>query len=74
MAGVSVSAAGKTVGADVAPSEARGLFLGIWRLTGQGGATLSPILFAVIAETLGYGSSFLFVASSAMVLLVFYVP
>ena len=38
-----------------APPEARGMFLGVWRLTGQGGATLSPILSAVIAETLGYG-------------------
>jgi MFS family permease len=67
----------QTVGADVAPPEARGMFLGIWRLTGQGGATLSPILFAVIAETLNYGSSFLFVTASAAVvtfLLVSYVP
>ena len=67
----------QTVGADVAPAEARGTFLGIWRLTGQGGATASPILFAVIAETLGYGSSFVFVAVSAAVvafLLIFYVP
>jgi MFS family permease len=67
----------QTVGADVAPPEARGMFLGIWRLTGQGGATASPILFAVIAELLGYGSSFVFVAASAAVvafLLVFYVP
>jgi MFS family permease len=67
----------QTVGADVAPPEARGLFLGIWRLTGTGGATLSPILFAVIAETVNYGSSFLFVAVSGAVvafLLIFYVP
>jgi MFS family permease len=67
----------QTVGADVAPPEARGMFLGLWRLTGQGGSTLSPILFAVIAEMLGYGSSFLFVAASAAVvafLLIFYVP
>ena len=67
----------QTVGADVAPPEARGMFLGVWRLTGQGGATLSPILFAVLAETLGYGSSFVFVAASAAVvafLLIFYVP
>jgi MFS family permease len=67
----------QTVGADVAPPEARGMFLGVWRLTGQGGATLSPILFAVIAEILGYGSSFVFVAASAAVvafLLIFYVP
>lgn len=67
----------QTVGADVAPAEARGMFLGIWRLTGQGGVTLSPIFFAVIAETLGYGSSFAFVAAAAAVvafLLIFYVP
>jgi len=67
----------QTVGADVAPSEARGLFLGMWRLTGQGGATASPILFAVLAEALGYGSSFVFVAMSAAAvtfLLIAYVP
>jgi MFS family permease len=67
----------QTVGADVAPPEARGMFLGLWRLTGQGGATLSPILFAVIAAQLNYGSAFLFVAASAAVvafLLIFYVP
>jgi MFS family permease len=67
----------QTVGADVAPPEARGMFLGIWRLTGQGGATASPILFAVLAETLGYGSSFVFVAASAAAvtyLLVAHVP
>ena len=67
----------QTVGADVAPPEARGLFLGIWRLTGQGGATASPIMFAVFAETMGYGSSFLFVAAAAAAvtyLLVMHVP
>ncbi len=53
------------------------MFLGLWRLTGQGGSTISPILFAVIAEAVNYGSSFLFVAASAAVvafLLIFYVP
>jgi len=67
----------QTVGADVAPPEARGMFLGIWRLTGQGGATMGPVLFAVIAETLNYGSSFLFTAAAAAAvafLLIFYVP
>lgn len=67
----------QTVGADVAPPEARGLFLGIWRLTGQGGATASPILFAILAEFLGYGSSFVFVAMAAAAvtcLLIFKVP
>ncbi len=66
----------QTVGADVAPPEARGMFLGLWRLTGQGGATIGPIIFAVLAETLGYTSSFLFTAAAGTVvafLLIFYV-
>lgn len=67
----------QTVGADVAPPEARGTFLGLWRFTGQGGATLSPIAFAFLADQVNYGSSFLFTAASAAAvafLLVCYVP
>jgi MFS family permease len=67
----------QTVGADVAPAGGRGMFLGLWRLTGQGGATLSPIMFAVLAVHLGYGFAFLFVAASAAIvafLLICYVP
>ena len=67
----------QTVGADVAPPEARGTFLGLWRFTGQGGASLSPVIFALLAVQLNYGSAFLFTAASAMVvafLLVRYVP
>jgi MFS family permease len=67
----------QTVGADVAPPEARGTFLGLWRFTGQGGATLSPIAFALLADQVSYGSAFLFVAASAAAvafLLIRYVP
>jgi MFS family permease len=67
----------QTVGADVAPPEARGTFLGLWRFTGQGGATLSPIVFAIMADELSYGSAFLFIAASAATvafLLIRYVP
>ena len=67
----------QTVGADVAPPEARGRFLGLWRFTGQGGGALSPIVFAVLADQLNYGSSFLFTAASAAMvafLLIRYVP
>lgn len=67
----------QTVGADVAPPEARGTFLGLWRFTGQGGATVSPILFAIIADQINYGSSFIFVSVSAAAvafLLIRYVP
>jgi sugar phosphate permease len=67
----------QTVGADVAPPEARGTFLGLWRFTGQGGASLSPVVFAILADHVSYGSSFLFTAASAAMvafLLIFYVP
>jgi MFS family permease len=67
----------QTVGADVAPPEARGTFLGLWRFTGQGGATVSPIVFALLADHLNYGSAFLFIAASAAAvafLLIRYVP
>ncbi|HXE29556.1 MAG TPA: MFS transporter [Stellaceae bacterium] len=67
----------QTVGADVAPAEARGTFLGIWRFTGQGGVALGPIIFALLADTVDYGSAFLFTSSCAAVvafLLVRYVP
>jgi MFS family permease len=67
----------QTVGADVAPPEARGTFLGLWRFTGQGGASLSPIIFALLADQVSYGSSFLFTAASAAVvafLLIRYIP
>lgn len=67
----------QTVGADVAPPEARGLFLGIWRFTGNGGVALSPVLFAILASFAGYGASFLFIAGAGAVvayLLVRHVP
>jgi MFS family permease len=67
----------QTVGADVAPAEARGTFLGLWRFTGQGGNALSPIVFAILAAEVNYGSAFLFVAASAAsvaFLLIRYVP
>lgn len=67
----------QTVGADVAPPQARGRFLGLWRFTGQGGTTLSPILFVAISEYFGYPASFFFTALSAAAvatLLIRYVP
>jgi MFS family permease len=67
----------QTVGADVAPPEARGRFLGLFRFTGQGGVALSPIIFALLADRVSYGSAFLFTAASAAAvafLLICYVP
>jgi len=39
----------QTVGADVAPPEARGKFLGLWRFAGQGGSAQRRMSFAGIA-------------------------
>jgi len=67
----------QTVGADVAPPQARGTFLGLWRFTGQGGATVSPIVFALLSDHVSYGSAFLFISASAAAvafLLIRYVP
>jgi MFS family permease len=57
----------QTVGADVAPAQARGTFLGLWRFTGQLGQTASPLAFGLLAEQTGYGGSFVFVAAAALV-------
>jgi MFS family permease len=67
----------QTVGADVAPPQARGAFLGLWRFTGQGGATTGPIVFAMLAAQLNYGMAFIFTAACASAvafLLIGYVP
>jgi MFS family permease len=67
----------QTVGADVAPAQARGTFLGLWRFTGQCGVALGPIIFALVADTVDYGTAFLFTSSCAAVvafLLIRYVP
>jgi MFS family permease len=67
----------QTVGADVAPPEARGTFLGIWSFTGQAAMTIGPFMFALLADTVNYGSAFLFTAGTGAVvayLLVRHVP
>jgi MFS family permease len=67
----------QTVGADVAPPEARGMFLGLWRFAGQAGTAGSPMLFAFLADRTGYGSSFIMVSMAAAIvgyLMLFRVP
>lgn len=47
-----------TLGADLAPKHALGEFLGVWRLIGDGGGLISPLLIGAIADvfTLGAGT------------------
>jgi len=71
------SGSNQTIGADVAPPEARGVFLGFWNFTSQSGASLSPIIFAFLAATTGYTSAFVFLAVAALsvaVMLATYIP
>lgn len=67
----------QTVGADVAPPAARGMFLGLWMFVGQVGVVTGPLVFAYLADAVNYGSAFVFIAAAAMVvtgLLVWLVP
>jgi MFS family permease len=55
----------QTIGTDVAPPEAQGKFLGLWRFAQQGGTAISPLIFATLASRVDYGSSFIFISSAA---------
>ena len=57
----------QTIGADVAPPNARGTFLGLWQFTGQGGQTLGPLAFAFLADAVSPGSAFIFTACCALI-------
>jgi MFS family permease len=60
------SGSNQTLGADVAPPGARGVFLGIWNFTGQSGSSLSPLVFAALAAVAGYPAAFVFLAAAAL--------
>ena len=55
----------QTLGTDVAPAQARGLFFGMSRLVAQSGSTASPTSFGLLSGTLGYGAAFVLLASTA---------
>ena len=55
----------QTLGTDVAPPQARGLFFGVSRLVAQGGSTTSPASFGYLSVAFGYGPAFVFLASTA---------
>jgi len=51
-----------TLGADLAPKHALGEFLGVWRLIGDGGGLMSPLLIGVIADAFTLGASTVVIA------------
>lgn len=52
----------QTLASDMAPPQARGRFFGIFNLIAQISHTMSPVMFALLAENLGYPFSFLFLS------------
>jgi MFS family permease len=52
-----------TLGADLAPREALGEFLGVWRLVGDAGSTGGPLLVGAVAEVLDLGLAAVAVAA-----------
>jgi len=52
-----------TVGADLAPADAVGEFLGAWRLVGDGGAMGGPVLVGALADALGLAAATVAVAA-----------
>jgi MFS family permease len=66
-----------TLGADLAPREAMGEFLGLWRLIGDGGALSGPLLVGAIADALALGPAIFVIAAigmTAAAILGFFVP
>lgn len=66
-----------TLGADLAPDHARGEFLGIWRLIGDTGFTVGPIITGSVANVLALGAASFVLAGSGLVaslLFIFLVP
>ena len=55
----------QTLGSDIAPLHARGKFFGIWRMIGEGGTSLSPIMFALLSGLSSFTASFLFVTCTS---------
>jgi hypothetical protein len=46
-----------TLGADLAPREAAGEFLGLWRLVGDAGQMSGPVAAGSIADLVGFGAA-----------------
>ncbi len=60
------SGAMMTVGADLAPPDARGEFLGVWRLVGDLGGTAGPSAVGFVADALALPAAALTMAASGL--------
>jgi MFS family permease len=51
-----------TLGADLAPENATGEFLGVWRLIGDAGAFIGPVAVGILASAAGLKGSAILLA------------
>jgi len=56
----------QVLGADLSPGVARGRFFAIWRSIAFGAGAVSPAVFAFVADYLGYGVGFVYLAGCAL--------
>ncbi|MFN0072074.1 MAG: MFS transporter [Chloroflexota bacterium] len=56
----------QVLGTDLSPPFARGRFFAIWRTIAQLGATVTPAVFATIAEHAGFGYSFVYLGTCSL--------
>ena len=56
-----------TLGADLAPPDSRGEFLGVWRLVGDAGGTGAPLVVGTIADLLALPAAALVIAGTGLV-------
>jgi MFS family permease len=56
----------QVLGTDLSPQENRGRFFAIWRTIAQLGATVSPAIYGLIAEHVGFGIAFLYLSLCAV--------
>jgi MFS family permease len=66
-----------TVGADLAPPDSRGEFLGVWRLVGDAGGSGAPLVVGAIADLLALPAAAVVIAGAGLIaaaIFVFLVP
>jgi MFS family permease len=66
LGGASMSGSMQTLGTDIAPAHARGVFFGVGRLVGQTGRLASPTTFGLLAELASFGAAFVFLATMSV--------
>ncbi len=55
-----------TIGSDLAPVKTRGEFLGVWRLIGDSGGTVAPLVIGLIAQQLALQSAVVVISGAGL--------